>query len=56
MKNIKWLFMIGAVVLFFFGLYRWLWVSQIDYAAFFFALASISYSVYLHSSKEDRPN
>jgi hypothetical protein len=54
MKYLRFLFLLGAIILFFFGLYNWLWLDQIAYAALFVALASIGYSVYLHMTKSDR--
>ena len=54
MKYLQYLFLIGAIILFFIGLYNWLWLNQIASAALFVALASIGYSVYLHMTKSDR--
>jgi uncharacterized membrane protein YiaA len=55
MKAVKYLFLVGAIVIFLLGLYNWLWSAKIDYAAMYFALSAIGYAVYLHISKEDRP-
>jgi hypothetical protein len=54
MKYINYIFLLGAIVLFFVGLYFWLAKAQIDYAAFFFALAAIGHSTYLHATKSDK--
>ena len=54
MKIINYIFLVGAILLFFTGLYFWLVKAQIDYAAFFFALAAIGHSTYLHASKSDK--
>ncbi len=54
MKYVNYVFLLAAVILFFAGLYFWLATKQMDNAAFFMALASISYGVYLHSTKADR--
>ena len=54
MKYAKYIFLLGAIALFFVGLYYWLAQGKMDLAAFFMALSSISYSVYLHATKADR--
>jgi hypothetical protein len=54
MRYINYIFLVGAVVLFFAGLYFWLAQGQIDDAAFFFALAAIGHSTYLHATKSDK--
>lgn len=54
MKYISYIFLLGAVVLSFAGLYFWLARGQIDYAALCFALAAIGHSTYLHATKSDR--
>ena len=54
MKYINYVFLLGAIVLFFIGLYFWLVKAQIDYAAFFIALAAIGHSTYLHATKLDK--
>lgn len=54
MKIINYLILIGAIVLFFIGLYYWLAKSQFDMAAFFFSLAAIGESTYLMSTKSDK--
>ena len=54
MKYINYVFLLGAIVLSFIGLYYWLAQSRIDYAAFCFALAAIGHSTYLHSTKMDK--
>lgn len=54
MKSINYIFLAGAILLFFTGLYFWLGRAQVDYAALFFALAAIGHSTYLHASKSDR--
>ncbi len=54
MKYINYVFLLGSIILFFIGLYYWLAKGQIDYAAFFFALAAVGHSTYLHSTKSDR--
>ncbi len=54
MKTINYIFLIGAVVFVFTGLYFWLTKNQIDYAAFFFALAAIGHSIYMHATKADK--
>jgi len=54
MKYINYTFLLGAVVLFFIGLYFWLGEAQLDRAAFFFALAAVGHSTYLHAAKSDR--
>ena len=54
MKYINYVFLLGAVVLSFVGLYFWLAKHQIDYAAFYFALAAMGHSVYVHSTKSDK--
>jgi hypothetical protein len=54
MKYVNYGFLIGSIILFFVGLYFWLARAQIDYAAFFFALAAMGHSTYLHSSKSNK--
>lgn len=54
MKIISYLFLVGAVVLFFIGFYYWLAKSQMDMAAFFFSLAAISQATYLMATKSDK--
>ena len=54
MKYINYVFLFGAIVLFFIGLYFWLGKAQIVYAAFFFALAAVGHSTYLHATKSDK--
>ncbi len=54
MKYINYVFLVGAIVLFFAGLYFWLGKGQIDYAALCFALAAIGHSTYLHAAKSDK--
>ena len=54
MKYINYVFLLIAVVLAFAGLYYWLAKSQMDTAAFCFALAAMGHSTYLHSTKMDK--
>ena len=54
MKYLKLVFLIGAILLFFLGMYLWLWMDRVDFAALYIALASIGYTVYLHITKSDR--
>jgi hypothetical protein len=54
MKYFKFSFLLGAIVLFLLGLYQWLWLSRIDFAALYIALAAVGYAVYLHVTKLDR--
>jgi hypothetical protein len=54
MKYVNYIMLVLAVLLAFTGVYYWLVIRQIDYAAFFFALAAGMHSVYLHSTKADR--
>ena len=54
MKYINYGFLLGSIILAFIGLYYWLSVSQIEYAAFFLALAAMGHSVYVHSTKADK--
>lgn len=54
MKIVNYLFLAGAVILFFFGLYYWLAKGQIDYAAFFFSLAAVGQGTFLMSTKADK--
>jgi hypothetical protein len=54
MKSINYIFLAGSIVFVFIGLYYWLAKGQIDYAAFFLALAAIGHSTFLHASKSDR--
>jgi len=53
-KIAKFIFLVGAIVLFGLGLYQWLWANLVDYAALYMALAAIGYGVYLHITKSDR--
>jgi hypothetical protein len=55
MKFINYVFLLGAIVLTFLGLYFWLVKGQIDYAALSFALAAMGHSTYLHATKSDKP-
>lgn len=54
MKYLNYGFLLGAIVFVFIGLYYWLGMHQMDYAAFFLALAAIGHSVYLHATKSDK--
>jgi len=57
MKYVKYInygLLLAAILLTFIGLYFWLAKSQIDYSAFYFALAAMVHSTYLHSTKLDR--
>jgi hypothetical protein len=54
MKYFKFVFLFGAIGLFFLGLYLWLWLSRVDFAALYIALAAIGYAVYLNITKSDR--
>lgn len=54
MKYVNYILLLAAIVLAFVGLYHWLAKWQIDYAAFYFALATGMHAVYLHSTKSDR--
>ena len=54
MKIVNYGFLLGAIVLFFIGLYYWLAKSQIDYAAFFFSLAAVGQGAYLMSTKAEK--
>jgi hypothetical protein len=54
MKYFKFVFLLGAIALFFLGLYQWLWLTRIDFAALYVALAAVGYGVYLHVIKSDR--
>ena len=54
MKYINYGILVGSIVLGFVGLYFWLAKGQIDYAAFFLALAAMGHSTYLHSAKSDK--
>jgi len=54
MKYINYVFLLGAIALFFIGLYFWLGKAQINYAALFFSLAAIGHSTYLHATKLDK--
>jgi len=54
MKIIPYIFILAAIVLTFVALYFWLVKGQIDYSAFYFALSSISYSVFIHTTKADK--
>ena len=55
MKYVNYGLLLGSIVLTFVALYFWLAKGQIDYAAFSFALAAGGHSVYLHSTKADKP-
>ena len=54
MKYVNYDFLLGAIVLTFVALNSWLAKGQIDYAAFYFALSSIAYTVYVHATKADK--
>jgi hypothetical protein len=54
MKYFNYVFLLGAIVLTFVGLYFWLAKGQIDYAALCFALAAMGHSTYLHATKSDK--
>ena len=54
MIYINYFFLLGAIVLFFVGLYFWLAKTQIDYAALYFALAAVGQSTYLHAIKANK--
>jgi len=54
-KYINYVFLLGAIVFVFIGLYFWLAKDQIDYAAFYFALAAMGHATYLHATKSDKP-
>ncbi len=54
MKYISYGFLLAAIVLTFVALYFWLVKGQIDFSAFYFALSSISYSVYIHATKANK--
>jgi hypothetical protein len=54
MKYINYGFLLGSIIFVFIGLYNWLARSQIDYSAFFLALAALGHSVYVHSTKADK--
>jgi uncharacterized membrane protein (DUF106 family) len=54
MKYINYGFIFGSIILFFMGLYYWLAKSQIDYAAFYFALAGVGEGAYLLATKADK--
>ena len=54
MKYINYGFLLAAIVLTFAGLYFWLAKGQIDYAAFWLALAAMAHSTYLHATKSDK--
>jgi hypothetical protein len=54
MKYINSVFLLGAIILAGFGLYYWLAKGQIDYAAFFLALAAMGHATYLHATKADK--
>jgi O-antigen/teichoic acid export membrane protein len=54
MKYINYGFLLGSIILFFVGLVFWLAKSQIDYAAFFFALAAVGQGSYLLATKADK--
>lgn len=54
MKIVNYGFLVGAIVLFFVGLYYWLAKSQIDSAAFFFSLAAVGQGAYLMSTKAEK--
>lgn len=55
MKYINYALLAAAVALAFIALYYWLARGQIDYAAFFLAMAIGVHSVYLHSTKSNKP-
>ena len=55
MKYINYMFLIGAIILFFIGLYYWLAKSQFDMAAFYFSLAAVGQGTYLMATKSDKP-
>ena len=55
MKFMSYGFLVAAIVLTFVALFFWLAKRQIDYSAFYFALSSLSYSVYIHATKADKP-
>ena len=54
MKFVSYGFILAAIALTFVALYSWLVNGQIDYAAFYFALSSIAYTVYVHTTKADK--
>jgi hypothetical protein len=54
MKFVNYGFLLGSIALTFAALYFWLAKSQIDYAAFCFALAAMGHSTYLHATKADK--
>ncbi len=54
MKYINYGFLLGSIVLVFVGLYYWLALSRIDYAAFYLALSAMGHSVYVHATKADK--
>ncbi len=54
MKYINYGFLVAAIVLTFVALFYWLAQEQIDYAAFYFALSSMAYTVYVHATKADK--
>jgi hypothetical protein len=54
MKYVNYGFIFGSIILFFVGLYYWLAKSQIDYAAFYFALAGVGEGAYLLATKADK--
>lgn len=55
MKYVNYGFLLAAIVLVFVGLYYWLAKTQMDYAAFLLALSAMSYGVYLHATKANKP-
>ena len=54
MKFINYGFLLAAIVLTFIALFFWLAKSQIDFAAFYFALSALAHSVYVHATKADK--
>ena len=54
MKYINYILLLLAISLAFIALYYWLAKEQIDYAAFYFAIATGMHSVYLHSIKSNK--
>ena len=54
MKYVNYILLLAAIILAFVGLYYWLAKWQIDYAAFYFALAAGMHAVYLHSTKANK--
>jgi hypothetical protein len=54
MKIFSYVILVATITLFFFGLYYWLAIWQMDYAAFFMALSAIGYGLYLHITKANK--